>query len=213
MGLTSGGPRGIGVMTSPFTPKADFTSVLAKLAARGGHLGGITQTERDAISGTSLFAGLTIFNTTSGNTEFYDGAAWKRNVSFRKFALARGGMTDGTLFFQVPTEDTSKAALPGFSFSYDGANGRVTPEAGIYELHVAAHPGGATTGTTFVQIAGSVQGVLMRQVPALSADPWMTGSAVFRADGTEGFVVSIQKQTGGASAGFGTLNMVRVGNL
>lgn len=76
MGYTTGGPRGVGAITSPFTPKADMGEILAVLAERGGHLGGITEAERDAISGDSLFAGLTVFTTDNGQVEVYTGSGW-----------------------------------------------------------------------------------------------------------------------------------------
>lgn len=92
MGFTSGGPRGVGAVTSDFTPKADITAVLAEVAARGGYLGGATTAARDAISGASLFEGLMIYNTTVDRFEFYDGSGWKAvwqpvAVSARKGAV------------------------------------------------------------------------------------------------------------------------------
>lgn len=76
MGFTTGGPRGVGVITSPFTPKADLSDVLAVVAERGGHLGGISESARDAVSGASLFEGLTCYNTTADTLEVYDGSGW-----------------------------------------------------------------------------------------------------------------------------------------
>lgn len=76
MGFTTGGPRGVGVITSPFTPKADMGDILGVLADRGGYLGGKTTAERDAISGASLFVGLMIYNTTTEQHEWFDGSGW-----------------------------------------------------------------------------------------------------------------------------------------
>ncbi|MEV4737193.1 MULTISPECIES: hypothetical protein [unclassified Microbacterium] len=163
--------------------------------------------------------GLAGFDVTRGCPVIYRGTkttgSWKREVSFRTFGLARGGMTDGTPFFQVPTEDTAKDTEPAFTYTYNGANGQLTPEAGIYLLHVKAHPGGVVTGTTFVQIRGTTTatGLLARSGSSISADPWMACTALFRADGTEGFIVDIQKQTGGQSAGSGALSMTKLATL
>lgn len=140
--------------------------------------------------------------------------AWEATgTSFRHFTLSRAAMTDGTTFFQVPTEDTAKAAGPGFGYSYNGANGGLKLDSGVYVLTVRAHPGGVTTGTTFTQLRGTSQGVLARNAPAISADPWMTGSALFRADGTEELITDIQKSTGGSSNGSGFLSITRLRGL
>lgn len=77
MGFTTGGPRGVGVITSPFTPKADMGEILAVVADRGGYLGAKSEAERDAISGSSLFVGLMLFNTDSDALEMYDGSGWE----------------------------------------------------------------------------------------------------------------------------------------
>lgn len=90
MGFTTGGPRGVGAITSPFTPKADLGDVLAVLAARGGHLGGISESARDAVSGASLFEGLTCYNLTKDTLEVYDGSGW---VVFWKGATTPGSVT------------------------------------------------------------------------------------------------------------------------
>ncbi|WP_433584541.1 hypothetical protein [Microbacterium hydrocarbonoxydans] len=158
--------------------------------------------------------GLAGYDTTLGTPVVYRSGAWRREVSFRTFSLARSSMTDGTLFFQVVTEDTAKDTEPAFAYTYDGANGRVTPEAGIYLLHATGHPGGVVTGTTFLQILGSTQGVLARGTVAINADPWMTCSALFRANGTESFTVGIQKTTGGAASnGSGFLSVTKITTL
>lgn len=90
MGFTTGGPRGVGVITSPFTPKSDMGEILAVIAARGAYLGGLTQAERDAISGAALFTGLSLFNTTSGSVEIYTGSGW---------AAVASPVTSGTVTF------------------------------------------------------------------------------------------------------------------
>ena len=133
--------------------------------------------------------------------------------SFRYFNLARNAMPDGSGYFQVPTEDATKATVAGFSYTYNGADGTLKFDTGIYLLSARAHPGGVPTGTTFMELRGSVQGVLARSAVPYSADPWMTASATFRVDGTEGLVVTIQKQTGGNSNGTGFLTVTRLSNL
>ncbi|MDF2991465.1 MAG: hypothetical protein K0S37_1979 [Microbacterium sp.] len=139
---------------------------------------------------------------------------WRRQgASFRQFTTARGGMTDGSPFFQVPVEDTEKDTDPAFAYTYSNADGRITLEAGVYEVHATGHPGSVATGTTFLQLRGTAQGVLDRKSPAVSADPVMSVSALFHANGAEGLIVEIQKQTGGSSNASGTLRIARIGGV
>lgn len=159
--------------------------------------------------------GLGGFDTTRGCPVIYRGTfatgTWKREVSFRTFNIARGGMTDGTAFFQVPTEDTAKDTEPAFTYSVSLE--KIKLEAGVYMVSVKAHPGAVTTGQSFVAIRGSVQGVVARGPVSLNADPWMTCAALFRADGTEDLIVDIQKTTGGSSNGSGVLNIAKIATL
>lgn len=159
--------------------------------------------------------GLAGYDTTRGCPVIYRGSfstgAWVREISFRTFNLARGGMTDGSAFFQVPTEDTAKDTEPAFTYSVSLE--KIKLEAGIYLVSVKAHPGAVTTGQSFVALRGSVQGVLGRGPVALNADPWMTCAAIFRADGSEDLIVDIQKQTGGSSNGSGVLNITKLTTL
>jgi hypothetical protein len=157
--------------------------------------------------------GLAGYDTTRGCAVTYRGDTWRRDVSARFFTTARGGMTDGTPFFQVPVEDTGQDTEPAFTYTYSNTDGRVTLEAGVYLLHAKGHPGSVNTGTSFLQLRGTSQGVLDRKGPAISADPVMYVSALFRADGSEGLIVEIQKQTGGSSNGAGTLSIARIGGI
>jgi hypothetical protein len=150
---------------------------------------------------------------TSSYHERVAGAWRRRGNSFRMFTTARGGMSDGSPFFQVPVEDTSKDTEPAFAYTYSNTDGRITLEPGIYQVHATGHPGSVATGTTFLQIRGTSQGVRARTLPAFNADPVMSASASFRADGSEGLIVEIQKQTGGSSNASGTLSIERTGNL
>lgn len=156
--------------------------------------------------------GLAGYDTTLGVPVVYRGGAWKRETSFRTFSLARSAMTDNSTFFQVPVEDTTKGTAAPFTYA-NGADGRINLEAGIYLLHAIVHPGGATTGTSFVQISATTQGLLGRGGVSINADPWMSCTALFRADGTEGIITFIQKVTGGASNGSGTLRITKLTNL
>lgn len=157
--------------------------------------------------------GLAGYDTTRGCPVVYRSGNWVREVSFRTFNLARGGMTDGTAFFQVPTEDTAKDTEPAFTYSVSLE--KIKLEAGVYLVSVKAHPGSATTGQSFVAIKGSVQGVIPggRGAVALNADPWMTATATFRADGSEDLIIDIQKTTGNTSNGSGVLNITKLTTL
>lgn len=173
------------------------------------------------IVGTTLYLnayaykreGLAGFDTTLGCSVVCRGGTWKRDVSFRVFSIVRGGMTDGTVFFQVPTEDATKDTEPAFTYAYNPGDGKLTLEAGVYLIHATSHPGAVVTGTTFMQLRAGTQGILDRKNPVLNADPVMSLSAQFRADGTEGLYIEMQKATGGSSNSSGTLRITRVSGL
>lgn len=198
--------------TTTTTGTAVITQTYTCTAAAGGAV--VFRNDADALAWSAV-DGASAYSASSGNTFERTNGAWKRKVSFRTFNLARSTMTDGITFFQVPTEDTAKDTEPAFSYSYNGANGALTFEAGIYLLQVRAHAGGVTTGTSFVQIKGTVQGVLPggRGAVSINADPVMACSASFRADGSEGVIVDIQKVTGGSSDGSGVLNVIKISGL
>ncbi|MEV4735569.1 MULTISPECIES: hypothetical protein [unclassified Microbacterium] len=214
MGYTEGiGPEGTPDFNVTPQTRNDLQRLRNLVIQRGNRFKGTTN-ERNAFTDAGFAVeGQEWFDTTMGCLLIRRGTAWKREISFRTFTLARGGMTDNQTFFQVPTEDATKDTEPAFSYAYNGANGQITPEAGVYMLSVKAHPGGVATGTSFVQIRGTVQGLLGRGAFVIAADPWMSTSSLFRADGTEGFIVDIQKVTGSASAGSGALHMTKLTTL
>jgi len=213
MGFTNGtGPEGSPTFNNTPQTVTDLTRLRDLIIERGNGFKGTT-TQRNALTAGQMYEGMSWFDTTLGVELVRRGSEWKRHVSFRTFGLARSAMTDGTVFFQVPTEDTAKDTEPAFAYTYDGANGRITPEAGIYLLHATGHPGGVATGTTFLQLLAATQGLLARGGVQINADPWMSCSALFRASGSEGFAVGIQKQTGGPANGSGVLSMTKLANL
>lgn len=160
--------------------------------------------------------GLAGYDTTRGSDVICRGGVWRRVVSYREFTLSRATMSDNATFFQAMAEETSLDTEPAFAFTYTntgGNHGLLTPQAGVYMVSVTAHPGGAATGPTFVQIRAAAQGVIGRGGVALNADPTMTCSSLFHTDGAEGFWVDIQKQTGGSSNGSGRLRIARIGDI
>jgi len=213
MGFTNGtGPEGLPIFNKNPQTVPDLTRLRDLIRERGNRFKGTTG-ERDAFTNAGFAVeGHEWFDTTMGCLLIRRGSAWKRDVSFRTFTLARGGMTDNTAFFQVPTEDTAKDSEPAFLYSYDGASGKLTPEAGIYLLHAKGHPGSVATGASFIQIRSSATavGLLARASVSVNSDPWMACTALFRADGTEGFITEIQKVTGGAHGSFGILNVTKL---
>ncbi|KQQ65088.1 hypothetical protein [Microbacterium sp. Leaf320] len=214
MGFTNGaGPEGTPTINNTPQTVADLTRLRDLVIERGNRFKGTT-TQRDTFT-TAGFAveGHEWFDTTMGCSLIRRGSSWKREISFRIFNLARGGMTDGSAFFQVPTEDTAKDTEPAFTYSVSLE--KIKLEAGIYLVSVKAHPGSATTGQSFVALRGSVQGVLPggRGAVALNADPWMTATATFRADGSEDLIVDIQKTTGNTSNGSGVLTITKLTTL
>jgi hypothetical protein len=212
MGFTLG-PDGVPVFNNIPQTVVDFNRLRDLIIARGNRFKGTTA-ERNAWTDSGYaYEGQEWFDTTLSAALIRRGASWKREISFRHFTTARGGMTDGAPFFQVPVEDAGKDTEPAFMYGYSNTDGRVTLEPGVYQVHAKGHPGSVVTGTTFMQLRGTVQGVVDRKVPAVSADPVMYVSALFRADGTEGLIVEIQKQTGGSSNASGTLSIARIGGL
>lgn len=215
MGFT----EGAGPQESPEFNNSPQTTTdlnrLRDLALERGNRFVLTTAERSALSGDLPYEGMEVFDLDLESTVIYRGGAWKRVVSFRSFTLGRSGMTDGSLFFQVMTEDTAKDTEPAFSYAYVGSggdNGKLTPEAGIYSLSVRLHPGSAATGATYAQIRSTAE-LLARGSVAVNADPWATPAAIFRADGTVGFWVEMSKTTGGTHTAFGELKIVRLGDL
>lgn len=73
---SSGGPKGLGVVSSTPSTAADFNQVIALIAQMGNFRGSLTEAERDAISGAALYAGLLVFNSTVGTLEKYSGSGW-----------------------------------------------------------------------------------------------------------------------------------------
>lgn len=214
MGFTNGtGPEGTPTITNTPQTVADLTRLRDLVVERGNRFKGTTA-ERD----TFTLAGFAVeghewFDTTLGTLLTRRSGAWKRDVSFRIFSIVRGGMNDGTLYFQVPTEDTAKDTEPAFTYAYNAGDGKLTLEAGVYLLHATSHPGAVVSGTTFMQLRAGTQGVLDRKNPVLNADPVMSVNAQFRADGTEGLYIEMQKATGGSSSSSGSLRVTRVSGL
>lgn len=211
MGFTNGtGPEGTPTINNTPQTVADLTRLRDLVIERGNRFKGTT-TQRNTFT-TAGFAveGHEWFDTTLSTPLIRRGGAWKREVSFRQFATARSAITDGALWAQVPTEDTSKDTEPAFTFAYNSTDAKVTPEAGVYLLHATAHPGGATTGVSFVQLRAATQGLLAIGGVSNPANPWSSCFALFRTDGTEGFYVEVQKQTGGASNSTGSLRVTKL---
>lgn len=73
---SSGGTKGLGVFDNTPQTTADFNQTIELIAQMGNYYGGITEAERDAITGDALYVGLMVFNTTSEVLELYDGSGW-----------------------------------------------------------------------------------------------------------------------------------------
>lgn len=74
---SSGGTKGRGVFNNSPSTTSDFNQLLTLLATYANHMGGITESARDAITGDALYEGLSCFNTDSGCLEVYDGSGWE----------------------------------------------------------------------------------------------------------------------------------------
>lgn len=78
---SSGGPKGLGVVTDSNTPLSDFNQVIALIARVGNYRGSVTEAQRDLISGDALYDGLLVFNTTSDALERYvAGTGWVQMI-------------------------------------------------------------------------------------------------------------------------------------
>lgn len=73
----SGGTKGLGQITSPYTPRADLNKIL-ELLGNVGNRRVVTTTERDDLTGAKVYEGLEIFNTTTKQIEIYNGSGWAR---------------------------------------------------------------------------------------------------------------------------------------
>lgn len=73
----TGGTKGLGQITSPYTPRADLNTILG-LLGQVGNRRVVTQSERDGLTGAKLYEGLEVFNTTTKQIEIYNGAGWAR---------------------------------------------------------------------------------------------------------------------------------------
>lgn len=73
----SGGTKGLGQITSPYTPRADLNKIL-ELLGNVGNRRVVTTTERDALTGAMVYEGLEIFNLTTKQIEVYNGSGWSR---------------------------------------------------------------------------------------------------------------------------------------
>lgn len=77
MGYTaSGGPKGLGVFTNTPQTVADLNKLVELIARMGNYRGPVTTAERDAITGTALYEGLLVYNTTTDQLEVYSGSGW-----------------------------------------------------------------------------------------------------------------------------------------
>jgi hypothetical protein len=74
---SSGGPKGLGTFNNTPGTVSDFNKARDLVALMGNYRGAVTETERDAITGDSLYAGLMVNNTTQGTLEMYDGSGWE----------------------------------------------------------------------------------------------------------------------------------------
>ncbi|WP_442575860.1 hypothetical protein ACSBPH_01535 [Microbacterium sp. F51-2R] len=73
---SSGGPKGLGSATNTPSTQADFDKMIELIALMGNFRGGVSEAERDAITGDALFAGLLVYNTTKTRLEVWDGSGW-----------------------------------------------------------------------------------------------------------------------------------------
>jgi hypothetical protein len=74
---SSGGPKGLGVILDSNTPLADLTKLIELIARVGNYYGGVTEAERDDITGDALYTGLLVFNTDADALELWDGSGWE----------------------------------------------------------------------------------------------------------------------------------------
>lgn len=76
----SGGPKGLGVFGSTPQTVADLNQLVTLIARVGNYRGQVTEAQRDAITGTALYAGLVLFNSDSGALEMYSGSGWDQLI-------------------------------------------------------------------------------------------------------------------------------------
>lgn len=221
MGYTTGGPRGVGVITSPFTPKADMSEILAVVADRGGYLGGKTTAERDAISGASLFTGLMIFNTTTGGLESYSGTGWgpvpvAPRLKHAEYLFTRAAIGDGTTSLFNTTADGAATNDNTFT-TISGATGNTVTlvEAGIYNIDFYAQVAAASTGRFAVLIL--VTGGSPSATQAINAAPsgentMSTSLSNFRCAANTVLRFEVHKTTGGNADISSRIRITRFGS-
>lgn len=212
--LPAGGVE-LGTVTVPAAATGTSSSTIANTfpytAAAGGTVPFRTST---ALLAWAPMDSQTAVDLSSGIRYQRVSGAWEAvGAGFRQFSLIRYAMSDGSTYYLVPTEDTTKAAGPAFGFTYNAVNGGLKVDPGVYVLTLRAHPGGVSTGTTFGQLRGTVQGVVARCGPAIATDPVMTASSLFRANGTEELITEMQKVTSGSTDGSGILSITRLRGL
>lgn len=76
----SGGPKGLGVFNNTPQTTADLNQLVTLIAQMGNYRGQVTGAQRDAITGSALYAGLMVFNSDTGALERYTGSGWDQVI-------------------------------------------------------------------------------------------------------------------------------------
>lgn len=138
---TTGGPKGLGVVTDSNTPLSDFNKMI-ELIARVGNLRVGTTAARDLLSGDALYEGLHYLNTTTDVLEFYTGSGWAA-VGGRLPILHHNAPSSSAaplnVFVELRTNWGTTLPAPtrliGYSGNSAGSGGVFTPQLpGIYEV-------------------------------------------------------------------------------
>jgi hypothetical protein len=140
VGYTStGGPKGLGVVTDSARTVADLNQIIALLGEVGNTRVGTTG-ERDALPAAKLYTGLTFVNTTTGTVERYVGGGWKvilEDTGWSALALQNGWGNHSNANYQTIQHRRRNGVV-----AVEGtiASGTVAPGTVLFVLPAGSRP-------------------------------------------------------------------------
>lgn len=163
----SGGPKGLGVITDSNTPLSDGNKLIELMARVGNYLGPVTEAERDSVTGSALYEGLMVYNTTRSQLEIYDGSGWVliwNDTGWQTLPLASG--------WSVESGDTPQYRVRAGYLSF---RGRLDATTGAPNFPFTVNlPVGARPSRAVPQLIGTTGGSGAQHVMNVATDGQIT---------------------------------------